>query len=254
MKKTIALIPIYKEKLSPIEEFSLQHSLQYLKNYEKAFIGPANKEKTYYREHFPEIRIYEYLDIYFESIEGYNTLLLNPDFYRQYNDFEFTLILQTDAILIKNDLEKWENSKFDYIGAPWPKKFELNLIWDKFKRNNHKIFASVGNGGFSIRRNKNIINLIEEFPETHHYFMTSKSSEDLFFSTVGAVSNNFIIPNELAASCFSLELAPKYYFKRNGNITPFGGHAWWKYDPEFWIRNTSDQEKSLRVLRQEYNL
>lgn len=33
---------------------------------------------------------------------------------------------------------------------------------------------------------------------------------------------------------FSYERSPQYLFEKNNNILPFGCHAWWKYDLEFW--------------------
>jgi hypothetical protein len=56
----------------------------------------------------------------------------------------------------------------------------------------------------------------------------------LFFSYFGALSCDFIVPNEITASHFALELKPAYYFKVNGGVIPMGGHAWWKYEINFW--------------------
>ena len=33
---------------------------------------------------------------------------------------------------------------------------------------------------------------------------------------------------------FSFELAPRYCFMMNGRRLPFGCHAWFRYDREFW--------------------
>jgi hypothetical protein len=30
-------------------------------------------------------------------------------------------------------------------------------------------------------------------------------------------------------------LSPEHYHAVNG-VPPMGGHAWWKYNPEFWTR------------------
>lgn len=51
---------------------------------------------------------------------------------------------------------------------------------------------------------------------------------------MGALSADFVIPNEITASRFSLELKPSYYFAVNGGKLPMAGHAWWKYEPQFW--------------------
>jgi len=234
-KKIVFLIPIYKNKLIFLEEFSLKYSLNFINKFDIYFISPHNISVNYYNAMFPGINILKYSNLYFESIFGYNKLLLNVDFYKQYKEFEFILILQPDAILIKDDINKWLNSPIDYIGAPWPSKFKLNLIYDQFRLNNHYVECSVGNGGLSLRRVDKVISLFDEFSEALSFFIESNSSEDLFFSSYGLVSNFFNIPNEIVASHFSLELNPDYYFKRNKGIIPFGGHAWWKYNPNFWL-------------------
>ena len=54
------------------------------------------------------------------------------------------------------------------------------------------------------------------------------------FSLFGQVSADFVLPNEVTASRFAMELKPSYYFEINGGIDPMGGHAWWKYEPKFW--------------------
>ncbi|MDD5029330.1 MAG: DUF5672 family protein, partial [Rhodoferax sp.] len=60
------------------------------------------------------------------------------------------------------------------------------------------------------------------------------SSEDLFFAFMGQLSQTFVVPSETRASLFSLELQASRYFAMNGHIAPLGGHAWSKYEPQFW--------------------
>lgn len=254
MNSSITLIPIYKEKLSPIEEFSIEYSLNYLPTKRVIFICPERLNTQYYQEKFKISNFERYQNEFFESVPGYSRLLLTKDFYKQYSKNEFILILQTDAVLIKDNLNQWLNSKYDYIGAPWSEKFECMLKWDIHSTNNYQIKTSVGNGGLSLRRIKATIDLISEFPEAVDYFIKSKSSEDLFFSTCGMASDSFIIPNEIVASKFSMETNPTYYYGVNGNTVPFGGHAWWKYDPQFWITKFSDPYKALELVKQTYNI
>ena len=195
MSSFITLIPIYLDRLSPIEEFSLKQSLNFIKPENAKFICPSYLDKSYYLSTFSQISFETYDDFYFKSIKGYNKLLLNKDFYANYLNYEFILILQTDAILIKDFFNEWTNAGYDYVGAPWPNKFKLNLQWDGFAENNYQVESAVGNGGLSLRRVKSIISLIDEFPQTTQYFVNSTSSEDLFFSTAGLASHNFNLPN-----------------------------------------------------------
>ena len=46
--------------------------------------------------------------------------------------------------------------------------------------------------------------------------------------------NSFVLPNEVIASRFSMELKPEFYFAVNGGRYPMGAHAWWTVQPKFW--------------------
>jgi hypothetical protein len=238
MINCITLVPIYKEVLSSIEEKTLLFSLNELKITNVFFIGPYKLDYGYYQDTFKNIEILKFEDFYFNSVEGYSNLLLTPDFYNELKS-DYVLIYQTDAMLLKNDIDLWCNSKFDYIGAPWPKKFEYLMQFDSFKYRPFNVSTGVGNGGLSFRRIAKCLELFKEFPELHNFFIKSKSSEDLFFGVASQISKNFFVPNEITASLFSLELEPDFYFSVNGGNLPMGAHAWEKYNPNFWYSHTT---------------
>jgi len=232
----IVLIPVYKPRLDDQECFSLNYSLSILaENRKLVFIAPEALDQSFYNQNFPAIPIILFQNSYFDSIEGYNRLLLNPSFYQQFSDYEFLLILQTDAILLRDELDYWCAQPFDYVGAPWPDGYELFVNAGRFEGDNGKqVKVHVGNGGLSLRRIRKTVQLLDEFPEAVNVFSQTGSSEYLFFSVMGSLSNDYIIPNEITASRFSLELKPAMYLKLNGGRLPMGGHAWWKYEPDFW--------------------
>jgi hypothetical protein len=235
MHQAIVLIPLYKPTLDGFEQYSVDHSLNALRNREVFFICPEGLDISYYIERYPNYHCRSYAPHYFESIIGYNHLLLSEFFYSDYLDYEFMLILQTDAIVLHDKLAMWCTQPFDYIGAPWPNGLELFVNLGTFQgENGRRVRATVGNGGLSLRRNKKCIAILKEFPEATDYFLRSGSSEDLFFSFMGPLSTDFVLPNEITASRFSLELKPSFYYAINGEHLPMGGHAWWKYDMDFW--------------------
>jgi hypothetical protein len=47
--------------------------------------------------------------------------------------------------------------------------------------------------------------LLDEFDVAVDVFTRSGSSEDLFFSVMGSLSGDFVIPNQMTAARFSLE-------------------------------------------------
>lgn len=234
MSHTIVLIPIYQPTLSDLEQFSLDHSLPLLIDREIRFIGPQGLDLSYYAQRYSSIPFDGFDPAYFASIKGYNLLLLSVDFYQRYAAHEFMLILQTDAILLRDDLDRWADQPYDYVGAPWPQGLQVRVNLDCFDGERAKtVKAMVGNGGLSLRRSKKCQALLQEFPQAVQMFCRTGSSEDLFFAVMGLLSADFVLPNERVASQFSWELQPEHYHAING-VSPMGGHAWWKYNPAFW--------------------
>ena len=240
MVKIAVLVPIYKDDLDPFECYSLNHSLSVLAGRNVFFIGPKGMDRRFYSEHYGSVPCRAFDAPYFESVSGYNRLLLSPEFYAHFIDYEFVLILQTDAVILRDELEFWCEQPFDYIGAPWPEGVELFVNVGKFEGDRGKrVRVYVGNGGLSLRRVCKCLSLLKEFGDIVGLFERTGSSEDLFFSFMGALSRDFIIPNEIIASRFSLELKPAYYYAVNGGRLPMGAHAWWKYEPDFWRAHLS---------------
>ena len=241
MPSVIVLIPIYKPELVPLETYSLDISLASLAGKEIRFIGPKGLDLLWYAERYPSVPFIGFEDASFSSIPGYNRLLLSSAFYRQFAEYEFMLILQTDAIVLRDELDYWCAQPFDYVGAPWPDGYELFVNLGLFEGSYGKrVKVHVGNGGLSLRRISKCISLLGEFDVAISVFSHTGSSEDLFFSVMGALSGDFIIPNEITASRFALELKPSYYVAVNGGKLPMGGHAWWKHEPEFWRKLLTD--------------
>jgi hypothetical protein len=250
MSSIAVLVPVYQAALSPQERFALKHSLAQLKTGRAvSFIGPEGLDMAAYAADFPGVPLITFEKTCFESIKGYNRLLMSPAFYERFAPHEFMLILQTDAILLRDDLDEWMAKPYDYVGAPWPEGVEIVVNLDRFTGDYaKKVKVHVGNGGLSLRRNQACIALLQEFPQALDFFIRTGSSEDLFFSIMGSLSNAFVIPNETVASQFSLELKPEHYQHINQQKPPMGGHAWLKYNPQFWLSLLGPQAERLAAL------
>lgn len=235
------VIPCYKPVLDRLESYSLDRSLAVLKDRDIYAVGPEGLDISTLLIPYPRVRWKAFAPFYFESIQNYNRLLLSTSFYEAFGDYSHILILQTDALILRDDLDAWCARPFDYIGAPWPEGWEGCVKLGKFGGELAKTLrVYVGNGGLSLRRIDKVIRLLQEFQgETLEFFLSTGSSEDLFFSFMGALSEDFIIPNEITASLFSLELRPSYYYAINKKL-PMGTHAWWKYEPEFWYSHLAN--------------
>ncbi len=241
MQDAIVLVPIYKAGLDRFEQYSLDVSFAALSGQRILFIGPQGLDLAYYRARYPSVGFVAFDPVHFQSIPGYNRLLLSPSFYQRFAEHAWMLILQTDAVVLRDELAWWCAQPYDYVGAPWPDGVELFVNLGRFEGDRgRRVRAMVGNGGLSLRRIDKHLALLQEFPEAVDYFQRSGSSEDLFFSLMGALSADFVLPNEMVASRFALELKPSMYFVANGGQAPMGGHAWWKYDLAFWRQWLAD--------------
>ena len=93
---------------------------------------------------FPNIK---YISIPQMNLSDYNRLIIE-DLHKYFNT-SHCIIMQSDSFVV--NYERWteEFLKFDYIGAPWTNKVQVNpkLILNMEKN-------LVGNGGFSLRSRK----------------------------------------------------------------------------------------------------
>lgn len=237
MSNCAVVIPIYKESLDADEFFSVSHSLTNLKGHDIHWVSPKSLNISYYQDKFNAEIYQKFEDEFFQSIEGYNRLLVSSEFYERFWNYDFILICQPDAIVLKPELNVWLEKPYDYIGAPWPQGFSLKISTQKFPMANEINCTSfVGNGGLSLRRVRKCIELLQEFPDVQNQWWRAGHAEDLFFSFLGNISENFRIPNLITAANFSHDIDPIYLQSLIANENPFGVHAWRKYEAEYWLR------------------
>ena len=261
-KKSVAVItPIYRLPLTAEEEISLQHLHHFLGNADKFIIAPESLELS-----FPEFQIQRFADSYFSGIPGYNELMLAPEFYQSFADYQHILIYQLDCLVFSGDLESWCEKNWDYVGAPWFQGYE--------NESSGELWA-VGNGGLSLRNvrrclkvlgNKARVDLlvrenidrevlekndaqarlsVKKLLRKHGYGNDPKwfldqsiVNEDKFWAFEARhLLPGFRIPSPEQALAFSFEYDPRICFEKNGSRLPFGCHAWAKYDADFWKRH-----------------
>lgn len=231
----LILVPIYKERLNLLEQFSIDYLRAKVPNREIRFIAPDGLDASYYLERYGEIGYQLFENRYFASIDGYNRLLLSADFYRRFEKYSHILIHQTDALLFKDDLDFWMSSAYAYIGAPWPGGMTLNYAVDESRPDElTKVTSYVGNGGFSLRSVSKFLDILKECERLHMFWLKNGFNEDCFFSFAGMFGSHFLVPDPMTAALFSLEMEPEYYCSLNQGRIPTGCHAWWKYDLKFW--------------------
>ena len=261
-KRACVVIPVYKAVLSAYEQISLSQCLKVLHGYDIFLVIPERlleslRDNADFRDQ--QIGYKTFDNAFFEDIPAYNRLLKSPGFYRAFLDYEFMLIHQLDAFVFRDALEDWCKLNFDHIGAP------LFDGHDLAKKDSP--IVGQGNGGFCLRKVQHCYEVVTSFrrlnfkrafegPEPAFYirwyrflkhgllFNYSRYpfqpiiNEDLFWAElVPKAFPYFRVPEPVQAIRFSFEVNPDMLFKMNGDKLPFGCHAWWKYDLEFWRKH-----------------
>lgn len=256
MKANVTIvIPLYKPKISDYEVASLKQCFKVLGNYKIVAVKPHSLDLTNYDYEFSEV--YSFENEYFKDISGYNKLMLSAPFYELFLDYQFILIYQLDAFVFKDDLLKWCNAGYDYVGAPWLREADypdfiksaknqiLSYIHTRYNRKEKnsnlpsdlQFENKVGNGGFSLRDTKKFYSLcLSEQPliikylkrDSHHF------NEDVFWSIeVNRKKQRLKIPNYKKAAFFAFENNCEFGLKITKGQLPFGCHAWDK-NLDFW--------------------
>ncbi|TSD65876.1 hypothetical protein FFF34_000315 [Inquilinus sp. KBS0705] len=255
-KLAVIVIPIHKATLNANEVISLKQCLKILKDYPIVFACSKNLNTTHYQKIMADnavlFKTEHFNDIYFKSSVGYNKLMLTPDFYKAFLDYQYLLIYQLDVYVFKDDLKYWCKQNYDYIGAPllphenrenemqFLKGYSkiLNFI-NRTIGTNFKI-KNVGNGGFSLRKVKKCYWLLTLSKSKVAAWGTNH--EDGFFRYWGNIfSPIFKLPTDEVALHFSIEHSPKQSLKILGGEMPFGCHAFEKFEPHTWKLYIKDE-------------
>lgn len=241
--KVAVVIPIYKNKLSKIEELSLSQCIKVLGDHDIIFARPKGLEPEYQQS---GIRTEEFDASYFLDIQGYNKLMLESHFYERFLKYDYILIHQLDAFIFRNELIFWCDKGYDYIGAPW---IATNSIISKLLKpfnsesikRRKPIFFKVGNGGLSLRKTKTFFEISEILKSDIKIQLTEKKHEiyaieDVFWSLkVPSIFNHFSIPDYKEALKFAIDRKPALSLKMNNNELPFGCHGFDKPKViDFW--------------------
>ena len=257
-KKVAILVPMSnREELYPDEEISLRHLEHHLGHYDKYLIVPQSSKIEIQNFHLAKFD-----ESFFGSVLANTRLMLSHQLYERFLDYEFVLIYHLDALVFSDDLEKWCDAGWDYIGPPW-------LVCDDSPWVKE---PGVGNGGFSLRNvrsclrvlnskaysitpkaywqkkyaskpiHQQLVNLPKRYFKYLHRFNnvqreTSRfrRNEDLFWGTRATtyVPEFKIAPVDVALK-FAFEAIPRESLERTDGEMPFGCHAWPRYDREFW--------------------
>ncbi|MGO4771924.1 DUF5672 family protein [Flavobacterium sp. W22_SRS_FK3] len=232
------VVPVYREFFGELEEKSFLQCCKVLKDYEIVILHPEGLNYSYLSQINLKITPESFPKYYFESIDGYNKLLLSSEFYERFSDSEYILIYQLDAFVFKDVLKEWCTKGYDYVGAPWIATRHnkvvnkiLALFDSKKKKERKQIFYKVGNGGFSLRRVSSHYKIAKKHEIFIDDFLRAEKKaiyaiEDVFWSLKAPeFCKDFKIPGYKEALHFAIDRKPKIALKIINNQIPFGCHG-----------------------------
>lgn len=281
-KDVVVVIPIYKNDLDPFEKTSLYYCKHNLNNHYILVISPQSLSKDQIFLDFlkkEKLKVHYFEDSFFDGINGYNSLMLNLNFYKTFFNYQYMLIYQLDVLVFSNNLLQWAQKGYDYIGAP--------ILTDE----DVPSLETFGNGGLSLRKIQTFIDVLETkklFYSQSKFYRTPyrvsikymfiirilnslkkynipldylkiflyfyKNNEDHFWSYCAKFfTREFQLPSAEESLKFSFEVNPSLSFTYNKNILPFGAHAWNRYDLDFWLNHIPELNEKLNLYREETN-
>lgn len=217
MKPAVVVIPVYREELKLSERVSLRQATQVLGKYDICFMAPERMKDFL---NIQGKRAEYWPDNCFGSVRAYSRLLLTPEFYSRFADYEYMLLYQLDAFVFSDRVQEFCDMGYDYIGAPMP--------------HSRTFRTHVGlNGGLSLRKIDSCIRVaalrqgMKMDDEMRQMFDVA---EDKFFSYCGGREDiPFTVPNVTISSDFAIEFNVAHCWEfLSPNHLPFGCHAWSK--------------------------
>ncbi len=253
------VLPVYKTQLTDYEIISLTQCVRILGNYPLFLAAPHSLDISCYHKIGPSLQVRTFDDSYFNSIDGYNRLMLSEEFYKAFSDQEFILIHQLDAFVFQDDLTYWCQQNFDYIGAPWLRDRDFTGWLDQLDFTIRQRVATwlnlkkadgltpreiinlngVGNGGLTLRRASAMLRYLDRFKQKiaeYERIPMHQYHEDVFWSIeVNRYWPHLRIPSYRKALFFSVEFYPEWAINHyNQGKLPFGCHAWDIHGTDYW--------------------
>ncbi len=265
------VVPVYRE-LCSAELQVLKHNLDMLARNRVVLIGSRCQRDLLRKTRdviSPAVGQEIFLELFegnhFESVKGYNSLLKSETFFRRFLDSEYILICQHDAVVLRDEVEEWVQKGYAFVGAPMFKGYSE-------PHRPLKLLKTL-NGGFSLRHVQSALRVLQStkiinrtrffgtlsklgfvriadwicriFLKSRVMVVKSGINEDIFWS--GFVPErfpDFRVPRPKDAAQFAFEACPSELYELLDRKLPMGGHAYERYEPDFWVKHVPAELKA----------
>lgn len=253
------VVPIYHTTPDELEQLSLKQLNRVIgSEFDVFLIGPDYVDFDDYSKYLSGSGTNNYLeyvifdDKYFKSNKSYSQLCLSYDFYDTFNKYDYMMIYQTDCWIFRNEIQKFCDMSYDYIGGPI---YSPASAWTSLKKGLHPI---VGNGGLSLRKISTMLKITNPDGYIYNKYKNEWDKieyEDYVICDVFSHDIKMNIPDYKIAEKFSLDFLPNNV----NELDPMSAHRvfalhqyWNKYIPELndeHIQNLCEKEfKRSRLM------
>ena len=229
LKKCVIVVPVYREKPDELEQLSLKQLDKIVNDIDIYLIGPSKIDYDSYVNLFDNNKVTKKLfdDAYFVSNISYSQLCLSNELYNLFEEYEYMLIYQTDCWIFRNEIKKFCDMGYDYIGGPI---YGAGSKWPSFKIGSRPV---VGNGGLSLRKISTMLKITDRngyIYNKHKDEWDTIKYEDLFLCDIIFHEIMVNVPDYRIAERFSIDSLPLHI----QDLQPMAVHRvfacyqWWQ--------------------------
>ena len=198
--RVATVIPLYTHRLEAVEVRRLRVTLSNAPEGSTYFVGPPGLGMQLPASLREQAQFVPFDAMHFASVRSYNRWVVQPGLYETFAKFEFLLLCQSDALLVR-PLPADDAWEFDYLGAPWspPIVAHWNPLRGRIVSGGPSVIArrlDVGNGGLSLRRTLAFASL-KNLPR-----FRKMPNEDVAISYFGRRIGIRVAPRAIAARFF----------------------------------------------------
>ncbi len=246
--QTVAIaIPIYRNEPTQDEIIVLKHYRAVFKNYPIVFFAQEDMDVTAYQQLYSGHARVEFKYFKWKGYEQYNKLMVDAEFYKQFLDYTYILLAQTDTFIFEVDLDYWCSQNYDFIGgviynsAYGKHMLDTSSTLRLLKKTGLVTKDSFRNGGLSLRKVSAFYNICRKYA---FLIRTGKVTgmEDAFWSVWAPILNPFfkVAPLDVSHK-FAVELPASddqhlenVFSKLSEQPLPCGCHNWRGLGYTFW--------------------